>query len=125
MLPELSVVSVMPDSPKFLLDENVRMEVKEFLESAGFSAEYAAKGISNGKLASLAKQKKFILLSRDRDFLNSSMFPPKEFSGIIVLAVHPPTAEKLVKALSSLLGGINEFKGKLFVVEEGGFEIVE
>ena len=109
-------------TPKFLLDENIRIEVKEFLKSKGFSAEYAAKGVSNGRLASLAKEKSLVLLSRDSDFLNKSAFPPKEFSGIIVFAIHPPTVEKLVRALSSLLSEVKEFKGRLFVADEDDFE---
>lgn len=115
----------MSNFPRFLLDENVRIEVKEFLESKGFSAKYASKGISNGKLASLAKEEKYMLLSRDSDFVNISIFPPKEFSGIIIFMIHPPTVEKLVKSLSLLLSEIKEFKGKLFIVNEEGFESVE
>ena len=115
----------MSNFPKFLLDENIRIEVKEFLKSKGFSAEYTAKGIANGKLASLAKEKSLVLVSRDSDFLNKSIFPPKEFSGIIVFVIHPPTVEKLVTALSSLLADVIEFKGKLFVVDEEGFEVVD
>ena len=115
----------MSNSLKFLLDENIRIEVKEFLKSRGFSAEYAAKGIANGKLASLAKEKALVLISRDSDFLNKSIFPPKEFSGIIVFVLHPPTVEKLLSALSSLLTDVSEFKGKLFVVDEEGFEAVD
>jgi len=111
--------------PKFLLDENIRIEIKEFLESKGFSAEYAAKGISNGRLASLAKEKALLLVSRDSDFLNKSSFPPKEFSGMIVFVIHPPTVERLVKALSSLLAEVTEFKGKLFIVDEEDFEVVD
>ncbi|MBI4170471.1 MAG: DUF5615 family PIN-like protein [Candidatus Aenigmarchaeota archaeon] len=101
------------------------IEVKEFLESEGFSAEYASKGISNGKLAMLAKGKKFTLLSRDKDFLKTSLFPPKEYSGIIVFRIHPPKAEKLVRALSLLLDEVKEFKGRLFVVKQEGFEVVD
>ena len=73
--------------PKFLLDENIRIEIKEFLKSNGFSAEYAAKGVSNGRLASLAKEKSLVLVSRDSDFLNKSAFPPKEFSGMMTVTM--------------------------------------
>ena len=66
-----------------------------------------------------------MLLSMDSDFLNASLFPPKEFSGIVVFIIHPPTAEKLVKALSLLLADVKEFKGRLFVVQEEGFEAVD
>jgi len=114
----------MLNSPKFLLDENVRIEVKTLLESKGLSAEYASKGINNSKLAALAKKENLVLLSRDSGFLNTSIFPPKEYAGIVVFMIHPPTAEKLANALSSLLAEVKEFKGKLFVVEEDGFEVV-
>ena len=123
--------------PKFLLDENIRIEIKEFLKSVScervirsltfdwFSAEYAAKGVSNGRLASLAKEKSLVLVSRDSDFLNKSAFPPKEFSGMIVFVIHPPTVEKLVRALSSLLSEVKVFEGKLFAVGEEEFEIAD
>lgn len=125
MLLSSSVENIMSNFPKFLLDENIRIEIEEFLKSKGFSAEYAAKGVSNGRLALLAKEKSLVLVSRDSDFLNRSIFPPKEFSGIIVFVIHPPTVEKLVKALSSLLAEVKVFKGKLFVVDEEGFESVD
>ncbi len=115
----------MSNSPKFLLDENVRIEVGKFLESKGFPAKYASKGVSNGKLEALAREERLVLLSRDSDFLNTSLFPPKESFGIVVFLIHPPTAEKLVRALSLLLEEVKEFRGKLFVVEEDGFEMRE
>jgi len=55
----------MSSSLKFLLDENIPIEVKKFLESKGFLAEYVPKGVVNSKVASLAKEKKLILLTRD------------------------------------------------------------
>ena len=110
---------------KFLLDENIPKEVKKLLESKGFSAEYVSKGITNSELAFLAKLKNACILTRDSDFLNISSFPPKEFAGIIVFKIHPPKAEKLVKALSNLLNTVSEFNGKLFVVKEEGFEVIE
>ena len=125
MLPSSLGKNIMSNSPKLLLDENIRTEIKEFLESKGFSAEYASRGISNGKLASLAKEKKSILLTRDSDFLNTSVFPPKGFSGIIVFVIHPPTVEKLIRGLSLLLSDVKKFEGKLFVVEEESFEVVD
>ena len=115
----------MPSLPKFLLDENISRAVKRLLESKGYSAEYAQKGIVNGKLASLSKESRSVLVSRDSDFLNRSMFPPKDFSGIIVFVIHPPSRKKLVAALSSLLADVSEFNGKLFIVDEEEFEVVD
>jgi predicted nuclease of predicted toxin-antitoxin system len=110
------------DTLKFLLDENIPLLLKKFLELKGYSAEYAPKGINNGRFASLVLEKKWVLVSRDRDFLNSVMFPPEQFSGMIVLTPHPPKAEKLVKAMKLVLSRVKEFKGRLFVADEDDFE---
>lgn len=114
----------MSNSLRFLLDENIRIEVKEFLESKGFSVKYASKGTSNGKLALLSKEKKLVLLTRDTDFINTALFPPRKFFGIVVFRIHPPTAKKLINALSLLLTEVKEFRGKLFIVEEEGFKSI-
>lgn len=115
----------MSNSPKFLLDENIPKSVRKLLESNGFSAEYDRKGVNNSRLISSAKSKMCVLISRDSDFAKTFMYPPEEYFGIIVFQIHPPKAEKLVKALSSLLAEVKEFRGKLFVVEEAGFEVKE
>jgi len=108
---------------KFLLDENVPNLINKFLKSKGYSAECGPKGIRNSKVALLATNKKSVLLTRDKHFINSVLFPPKQFFGIVVFRIHPPKAEKLVKALSSLLDETKEFKGKLFVVKEDCVEV--
>ena len=115
----------MSDTLKFLLDENIPKLLKNFLESKGHSAKYESKGIKNSRLASLALDKEGILLSRDRDFLNSVSFPPAQFSRIIVLISHPPKAEKLIKAMDLILSEVKEFTGKLFIADEEGFEVVD
>lgn len=113
----------MSNSLRFLLDENVPVEVKEFLESKGFQAEYGPKGVNNSEVASLAKEKKRVLLTRDTDFLNTDLFPPREYSGIVVFRIHPPKPEKLVEGTASLLEEVKEFKGRSLVVGEGWIKI--
>jgi len=110
---------------KFLLDENIPKLVKKFLESKGYVAEYPPKGVKNRELASLAISKGYILLTRDYDFANAILFPPKQFHGIIVLRIHPPKAEKLIKEIESLLVKVKDYKGKLLIIRDGTLEIVE
>jgi predicted nuclease of predicted toxin-antitoxin system len=112
------------DTPKFLLDENIPKLLKKVLESKGYSPEYASKGINNGRLASLALAKRCVLVSRDRDFINPVLFPPKQFPGIIILVSHPPKSEKLIKGMDLLLSKVKHFKGKLFIVDEKSVEII-
>ena len=108
---------------KFLLDENIPKSVRNLLKSKGFEAEYTQKGISDEELASLAKKQKSIIVSRDSDFLNSSLFPPEKYFGIIVFLIHPPKAEKLVSAMALLLSETKDFTGKVFGVWEKEFKI--
>ena len=123
MLPSLLEENAMSSSLRFLLDENVPIEVKEFLESRGFQAEYTPKGAKNRKVALLAEEKKLVLFTRDTDFLNTDLFPPKEYFGIVVFRIHPPRPEKLIEGTASLLEEVKDFKGRLFVVGEGWVKI--
>src|SRR4030042_1650757 len=100
----------MSNSLKFLLDENIPDSIRKLLVSNGYESRYAEKGIKNSKLMSLAKREKCVLVTRDSDFLNEVMYPPKESFGIIVFQIHPPKAEKLVKALLLLLKAKIEFE---------------
>jgi len=96
---------------KFLLDENIPISVKRFLESRGLSVKYEEKGVKNSELASIANKKACVLVGRNSDFLKTWVFPPK--------------AEKLVNASSLLFDEVKEFKGRLFVVRQEGFEVVD
>lgn len=109
---------------KFLLDENIPKLVKNFLESKGYIVEYSPRGVKNRELASLALSKGYILLTRDYDFANTILFPPKQFHGIILLHIHPPKAEKLIKEMESLLAKVKDYEGKLLIIRDGTLEII-
>lgn len=96
-----------------MLDENIPKLVKNFLESKGYTVEYSPKGVKNSELASLVLSKGYILLTRDYDFANTILFPPKQFHGIIVLHIHPPKAERLIEEMESLLAKVKDYEGKL------------
>ncbi len=76
-------------------------------------------------LARLAREQKTILVTRDSDFANTLTYPPRKFYGIVVLQIHPPRSELLIKALSNFLTKVNEFEGKLFLVEKAGIKVIE
>ena len=81
--------------------------------------------MKNRELASLAVSKGYILVTRDYDFANTILYPPKQFHGIIILHIHPPKAEKLLKEIESLLAKIKDYKGKLIIIKDGALEIIE
>ena len=115
----------MSDSQRFLLDENIPKSVGEFLKSRRFNAEYGPKGITNSELIALARNRETTLITRDEDFLNTSLYPPKEHKGIIVPVAHPPKADKLITLLERAINTINDYKEKTIVISESGIKIIK
>jgi len=115
------------DKMKFLADENVKSRLVKFLIEKGFDAEYGPKGENDSKLFSLSIKEKRVLLTHDKHFLNTSLFPPKLSSGVIVIRIHPPTLSRLESSLLRLLNTLSEkeIKGKLLVLREDSVEIEE
>jgi predicted nuclease of predicted toxin-antitoxin system len=64
---------------KFLLDENIPRVLKLHLESLGHLAMYAAKGITNGRLAALSVSEDRVLVSRDAVLSSAKQFKGRLF----------------------------------------------
>lgn len=110
---------------RFLVDENVRLEVADFLRSEGHIIKMVPSGIGNSEVIRLAQKERRILLTHDVHFSNILLYPPKEHSGIIRIKIHLPSADTTIEALKYLLRNIQpeEFDKKLFILEKDGFRI--
>ena len=53
---------------RFLLDENVRIELVRFLKSNNIAIKQLPKGTSDKALAAFSKQENMILVTNDEDF---------------------------------------------------------
>lgn len=86
---------------EFLLDENVSVKTLKRLRSKNLVVRSVRSenilGIKNGNLLSLCKNKKWILITHDKDFLKPSI--PDHY-GIILVNIHP--------AIDSVAGEIIE-----------------
>jgi predicted nuclease of predicted toxin-antitoxin system len=91
----------------FLLDHCVWRETEDTLRRAGFSCialrELGKTEAANGELIALAKERKAILLTRDRDFSNLSIYPPGSHEGIILLRITPENMDEVHKVLLKAL----------------------
>ena len=105
---------------RFLTDENFRLDVINFLRSAGHDVEQVAARTPDEAVADLLKKEKRILLTNDRDFSVTLNFPPVEYPGILIFRIHPPNFEKLRKAIKDFLTtrSIQKITGKTFLIEE-------
>ena len=94
----------------FVLDHCIWKETENALCRAGFNCitlrQLGKTEASNGEIIALAKDKKAILITRDRDFANPTLYPPGSHAGIIVLRITPKTMDavhdNLIKTLQSL-----------------------
>ena len=66
-----------------------------------------------------------MLITRDSDFANETMYPPGSHPGIIVLRVHPVIPRLLSEKLLEALDRVNNIKGKLIIVYNDRIEVIE
>lgn len=108
---------------KFLLDENVKKELLQFLKQQGFDVIFKPKGLLNGILAELSKSEQRILITNDEDFVE---FTKEEIFSIVWLRIPQNEPESLLKAFSILLkekAMLEDFEGKLIVLKKDGFDV--
>ncbi len=111
---------------KIIADENIKLKLVKFLIHKGHDIDIITKGFDDNGLFSLACKEKRIILTHDKHFLNTSLFPPKQSVGIILLRIHPPELQKLENALIKLFNEFNEkeINGKLLILGENSIEIL-
>lgn len=108
----------------FVIDENIPAELMPWLNQKGHNTFSVPKGSDDENVASLAKERKAIILSQDRHFANSLKFSPKEFMGIIRIKIHPSDIEDITFSLERLFEVFakpKDFKGKLIILGKEGF----
>ena len=111
---------------RFFANEDVDARLVKLLVNKGIDIKYAPKGEKNSELYSLACKEKRVLVTRDKDFLNTALFPPSRLPAIIVLRVHPPDVSKLQSLMLKFVEGFSDkMKGKTLVLREEGAEIAD
>ncbi|MBI5025011.1 MAG: DUF5615 family PIN-like protein [Candidatus Omnitrophica bacterium] len=108
----------------FVVDENIPIEIIPWLNKNGHKTFAVPKGSSDEEVALLAKERKAILLTQDRDFTNTLRFPPKDFPGIIRIKIHPSYIEDMIPALEKLFkifSSQKDFERKLIILGKEGF----
>jgi len=112
---------------RLLADENIRRDVIGFLSAEGHDVKGIAPGTSDQALGSQARKERRTILTNDADFANTAEFPPRDYSGILIFRIHPPTFPRYQRALSSFFSARKpkQIKGKTFLVFENSFSEVK
>ena len=117
----------MPDAPrlKFLVDEDLHRGIAQFLQAQGHDVLFVPKGVKNGSVFALAVRTKRTLVSGDKDFLDTTLFPPNKTTGVIVIRTHPPSPANIIPLLETLLRTVPQktLRGRLVVLEPSGIRI--
>lgn len=108
-------------SLKFLLDENVRIELYRYLNSEGFDVQYAPKSTKDSKIALISKQEKRILVTNDADFIEYEI---DDIFSIVWLRIPQNEPKTLIFSFAKLLKEFKDFKGKLVILIPNDWSVV-
>ena len=106
---------------KFLLDENVRIELFNFLKQNGFDVTRAPKSAPDNKLQEISKRERRILITNDEDFIESTV---GEIFAVIWLKIPQNKPEVLLETVEKLTREIKDFSERLFVLKSGCWDVL-
>lgn len=106
---------------RFLLDENVRIELAKFLRSRKLDFRLAAKGAPDRTLARLSKSQKRIFVTNDIDF---AAMPASQIFSVVLLRLPQNDSSFLLSSFEALLTECKNFRGRLIIVEITGWSSV-
>ncbi len=110
-------------SIRFLLDQNLRVQTKEFLRKLGYDAvdkrNLGLEQATDQEIMDVASQQDRIVITYNSDFADIREFPPGDYPGVIRLRIHPQTDEMLYPRLEELLRrvGAEKLRGALVVLD--------
>ncbi|MBF0308508.1 MAG: DUF5615 family PIN-like protein [Magnetococcales bacterium] len=109
---------------KFKIDENLPSEVSVLLRGLGHDAvsvlDQDMGGMEDGKIFSVCREERRILVTLDLDFANVQVYPPSKGSGIMVLRLACQDKSTVMEVLHRLLPILESESpdGRLWIVEE-------
>ncbi len=106
---------------KFLLDENVRYELYQFLKEKGVDVVKVSRGLKNGKVAQLSLKEKRILVTNDGDFAHISS---RYIYGVVWLRLPQNDAKGLIQEFEKLFTEHYHLSGRLIVIRQDGIDVI-
>jgi predicted nuclease of predicted toxin-antitoxin system len=109
---------------KFKIDENLPVEIAVFLSAAGHDAttviDQGMAGAIDSHIINICSREKRVLITLDLDFADVRVYPPRLFSGIMVMRVVRQDKQHLIDVLTRALPVLkNEpVKQRLWIIEE-------
>ena len=109
---------------KFKLDENLPAGAAKVLTDAGYEVSTALHerlgGKPDSRIAETCKFEQRALITLDTDFGNIQLYPPADYSGLVVLRLAQQDKPNILTVLTRLLERFKRepLSGRLWVVDE-------
>lgn len=114
---------------KFKVDENLPVEIVYDLTIAGHDAVSVLQqnlgGSDDKRLASVFQKESRVLVTVDQEFGDIRMYPPKDYSGIVVLKAGIQSKQNLIRLAHRIVPVLEKepLQGQLWIIEEDRIRI--
>ena len=114
---------------KFKVDENLPEEFAQILRWADYDAvtviDQNLAGKADALVAQACRRERRILVTLDRGFADIRAYPPQEYPGLIVLALHHQDKGNLLASFRRVIPSLEEepIAHRLWIVEEHRLKI--
>ena len=98
---------------KFLLDENIRIELSRFLKDQGIDFKLVPKRATDKQLASISKAEERILVTNDEDF---QWFTKEKIYCVIWLWIPQNDPKTLISSFKRLVKECKDFQGNIITL---------
>ena len=92
---------------KFKIDENLPVEVANLLTENGYDAKTVLQenlaGTPDNNISIICQREKRTLVTLDTDFADIRMYPPQNYSGLIILRLKRQDKSNLLKVIKRLI----------------------
>lgn len=113
-------MSLSTPQARFLLDENVRVELARFLQTRDVNVKLAPKGASDALLANISKREKRVFVTNDKDFF---LMDKNRTFGVVWLRVPQKDVGALFSSFHILLNECRIFSNRLIILGENGWSM--
>ncbi len=114
---------------KFKLDENVPLQLKTVIISAGYKTSSVYEQKLSGKedkiVLNVCTKEEYVLITNDTDFENNIAYPPEKHAGIIIFKLRKQGPHAVSEAFQRLLrtGEIEKSKHATIIIEQHQIKI--
>jgi predicted nuclease of predicted toxin-antitoxin system len=114
---------------RFKLDENLPVEAAEVFRGAGYVGDTVGDEQLSGRpdpdLAAVCQREQRVLITLDLDFADIRVYPPGQYSGLIVMRPHSQGKPHVLALCNRLLPTLRQetVEKTLWIVDETGIRI--